>query len=375
MTGKKWIAVLAGLVVVVAGGVVLRNMWSQNNGGPQVGPQIVPVEAVTALSEEVPVRIVALGTVTPMASVAIKPRLESVVSEVHFPDGANVKAGDILFTLDDRQLLAEIKRVEAIIVGAAAQLEQAQRDVDRYSDLVAKNATTVVTLNNAQTQVNIFRATLDSNRATLENLRVQLDFTVIRAPISGRISAASVKVGNFVRPADATPLATIIQIAPIYVSFPVPQRMLPELRQAVIAESAVVDVVTPGDARRSTGHVTMIENTVDVATGTVMVRATMENKDELLWPGTLVNTIVTLRMEQAVVLPSTAIQVGQGGSFVFVIENNVARVRPVEVVRTLDARSVISSGLQGGEMVVTDGQLLLIDGSPVSLRKMAGAES
>ena len=143
-----------------------------------------------------PLRVEALGTVTPIRVVAIKARLETVIIDVHFADGAEVKEGDLLFTLDGRQIEAEIKRVEAIIAGALAQLQQAERDVQRYTELAAKNATTVVTLNNAQTQVNMSRATAEANSATLQNLKVQLDYTRIRAPISGRISAANVKVGQ-----------------------------------------------------------------------------------------------------------------------------------------------------------------------------------
>src|SRR5690606_29375814 len=141
-----------------------------------------------------------------------------------------------------------------------------------------------------QTQVNIASALAASNRATLDNLRVQLSWTAIRAPISGRISAANVKVGNFVRPADTTPLATINQIKPVYVTFGLPQRQLPDLRKAIAAETATVEAMPPGETRVAQGQVTMIENTVDPSTGMVLVRATMENKDELLWPGTLVNT-------------------------------------------------------------------------------------
>ncbi len=365
---------LAGVAAIVAVVLVTRNIWSPERAvAQQGGPRVIPVEVATAARESVPVRIVALGTVTPIASVAIKARLESVITKVHFQDGAIVKAGDVLFTLDGRQLEAEIKRVEAVIAGAQAQLEQAERDVQRYNELVSKNATTVVTLNNAQTQVNIFGATAQSNRATLENLKVQLDYATIRAPISGRISAASVKVGNFVRPADTAPLATINQIAPVYVSFTVPQRSLPDLRKALAAETATVEAAPPGESNRSTGQVTMIENAVDAATGMVMVRATMENKDELLWPGTLVNTQVTLRVEQVVVVPSTAVQVSQTGSFVFVVKDGVARVRPVDVTRTVENQSVIGKGLEDGETVVTDGQLLLVDGSRVAPRKPKAA--
>ena len=241
-------------------------------------------------------------------------------------------------------------------------------DVHRYGELVAKNATTVVTLNNAQTQANIARATAESNRATLENLKVQLDFTKIRAPISGRMSQANVKVGNFVRPADAVALATINQTSPIYVSFSVPQKTLPDVRKALQAETATIEAITPGDTRRSSGAVSMIDNTVDPATGMVMVRATMPNTDEILWPGTLVNTELTLRNEDAVIVPSTAVQVSQTGPFVFVVKDGAATVQPVKVERTFDNQSVITSGLQGGETVVTDGQLLLSNGTKVAPR-------
>jgi multidrug efflux system membrane fusion protein len=226
----------------------------------------------------------------------------------------------------------------------------------------------VVTLNNAQTQANIARATAESNRATLENLKVQLDFTKIRAPISGRMSQANVKVGNFVRPADPVALATINQVSPIYVSFSVPQKTLPHVRQALQAETATVEAVVPGETRRSAGSVSMIENTVDPATGMVMIRATMPNTDEILWPGTLVNTEMTLRSEDAVIVPSTAVQVSQTGPFVFVVKDGTATVQTVKVERTFDNQSVITSGLQGGETVVTDGQLLLSNGTKVAPR-------
>jgi RND family efflux transporter MFP subunit len=376
MSARKWSVTLAVLVAVGVALYALQpslvtRLWTSNDAASQKNgplPREIPVEVITAERRNVPVRLEALGTVTPIASVAIKARLESVITGVHFPDGALVKAGDLLFTLDSRQLEAEIKRVEAVIAGAAAQQEQAERDVQRYSELVKKNATTQVTLNNAQTQVNIAGALAASNRATLENLRVQLSWTTIRAPISGRMSAANVKVGNFVRPADTTPLATINQIKPVYVTFGLPQRQLPDLRKALSAETATVEAIAPGENRAAKGQVTMIENTIDPATGMVLVRATMDNDDELLWPGTLVNTQVILRNEQAVVVPSSAVQVSQRGPYVFVVENGVAKVRDVAVERTVDMQSVITRGLNGGETVVLDGQLQLVDGSRVAPR-------
>lgn len=371
---KKRTLVLGAVVVLAAAGIVAATRGGWWPGGavaqaPAGGPRPIAVETTKAVKKAVPLRVEALGTVTPIASVAIKARLETVITEVHFRDGAEVKQGDLLFTLDGRQIEAEIKRVEAVINGALAQLQQAERDVQRYTELVAKNATTVVTLNNAQTQVNLSRALAESNSATLENLKVQLDYTKIRAPIPGRISAANVKVGNFVRPSDTGPLATIIQMAPVYVTFMVPQRTLPGVRQAHAAESAEVEAIIPGDSKLARGQVTMIENTVDSATGMVAIRATMPNEDELLWPGTLVTAQLTLRTDQAVTVPSAAIQVSQTGNFVFVVADNVATVRPVKVARTVGHETVIESGLEGGETVVTDGQLLLTNGTRVAPRE------
>jgi RND family efflux transporter MFP subunit len=287
---------------------------------------------------------------------------------VKFEDGARVKQGDVLFVLDSRAIETEIKRVEAVIAGAEAQFEQASRDVLRYTDLVAKNATTVVTLNNAHTQVNISRASADSNKATLEGLKVQLSYCTIRAPISGRISMASVKVGNIARQADLNPLATINQIAPIYVSFTVPQRSLPDVRAAITGETASLLAVIPGSNARETGQVTMIENTVDPATGMATVRATMPNLDEALWPGTLVNTALTLRAEDRITIPASALQLSQAGAFVFVVKDNAATVRPIKVDRTVDGVSAIESGIEEGDVVVTDGQLLLSNGTKVTIR-------
>jgi multidrug efflux system membrane fusion protein len=335
----------------------------------QSTPRAVPVDVALAVKKQVPVRVDLLGTVTPIRNVAVKTRVDSEIVGVHFSDGATVNLGDLLFTLDKRAIEAQIKQTEGVLAAAKAQLEQATRDVERYTELVAKNATTQVTLNNAKTQVNVSTAAVEEKSGQLEVLRVQLDYTSIRAPIGGRVSMAAVKVGNFVRQADTTPLATIIQTAPIYITFALPQRNLPELRQAINNESATIEAIIPGDPRRAKGQVTMVENTVDSATGTVPVRATMPNADEVLWPGTLVTVRLTFRQEEAVTVPPTAVQVSQAGSFVFVVKDGVARVRPVKVARVLDSETVLESGLQGGETVVTEGQLQINDGSRVIPRE------
>ena len=357
----------AGIVVAMRSGLWTEGAVAQ---APRLAvPRAVAVEVTAAEKKAVPVRIDALGAVTPIASVAVKPRVDSEITGVHFRDGAMVHAGDLLFTLDARAIEAQAKQVEGMLAGAKANLEQAERDVTRYTDLLAKSATTVVTLQNARTQVNIWRASVDSNTAQIENLRIQIDYCTIRATITGRASMAAVKVGNFVRQADTAPLATIIQTAPVYVTFNLPQAYLPDLRQALLNETASIEAVIPGDARRAGGQVTMIENSIDMPTGTVPVRATMPNRDELLWPGTLVTVQMTFREEQAVTVPTAAVQVSQTGSYVFVVKDGIASVAPVTVARVFGSESVISSGLAGGETVVTNGQLLLSDGTRVAVRE------
>lgn len=376
MLKRQWL--IGGAALALIGIAVLaRGFWTTDGVAARTQGQArpVPVETATAERKTVPVRIEALGSVTPIAAVAIKTQVDTTITDVRFRDGARVEKGDELFTLDCRQIEADMKRVEAVINGAQATFEQAQRDVERYTELAARNATPIVTLNNAQTQVNISKATAESNRAQLENLKVQLGFCTIRAPISGRISMANVKVGNFVRQADTSPMATIVQTAPVYVSFTVPQKNLPDIRKAIAAETATVEAIIPGEEKRANGQVTMIENTIDAATGMAMIRATMPNADELLWPGTLVTADMTLRSEEGVVVPSTAVQVSQTGHFVFVITDSVAKVQRVTIDRQIGQETVIASGLNGGETVVTDGQLLLSEGTRVNARppKVAGS--
>ena len=370
---KRIVAVVAVVAAVAAGCAIAATRSGLWPGGAvaqaprQNAPRAVPVEVVTATKKVVPVRIEVLGSVTPIASVAIKPRVDSEITGVHFGDGAMVRQGDLLFTLDSRAIEAQVRQVEGLLAGARANLEQAERDVARYTELLAKSATTLVTLQNARTQTNIWRASVDSNTAQLENLNILLSYCTIRAPITGRASMAAVKVGNFVRAVDS-PLATIIQTAPVYVTFALPQGYLSDLRQALASESATIEAIIPGDPRRASGQVTMIENSVDAPTGTVPVRATMPNADELLWPGTLVTVQLTFREEEAVTVPSTAVQMSQTGSYVFVVDNDVATVRPVQVARVLGSESVLASGLDGGETVVTNGQLLLSNGTKVAVR-------
>jgi RND family efflux transporter MFP subunit len=332
------------------------------------------VEIAKAERKPVPVDVDAIGMVTPISSVALKSRLETTITAVHFEDGARVNEGDLLFTLDSRQIDAQIEQAEGTLAKDQAQLEGALRDLRRYTDLVAKGATTQVNVDNAKTQSDILNATIKADQAMLDNLKVQKSYSLLRSPFTGRISAANVKIGNFVRPADTAPLAVINQMAPVYVSFAVPQRVLVDLREAMAKDGSKVTATIPGRQSSEEGKVAMVENTVDATTGMITVRGIMDNGNETLWPGTLVATKLTIRTEDAVVVPTVAVQRSQSGNFVFVVKDGIAKVQPVKVERTFQGSSVISEGLSGDESVVTDGQLLLSDGTRVESRtKKAGA--
>ena len=374
---KRTLILLAGLVgIAAAAGFITRSSWmggSSNAQGPQ-RPRMVSVELAKAERKSMPVDVDAIGMVTPISSVALKSRLETTIVAVHFEDGAKVSEGDLLFTLDSRQIDAQIEQAEGVLVKDQAQLEGAQRDLRRYNDLVGKGATTQVNVDNARTQSDILTGTIKADQAALDNLKVQKSYTTIRAPFSGRIGAANVKIGNFVRPADTTPLAVINQMAPVYVTFSVPQRVLVDLRDGMAKGLSGVTATIPGHQRSESGKVAMVENTVDQTTGMVTVRGIMANENETLWPGTLVATKLVIRSEDAVVVPTVAVQRSQEGNFVFLVTDGVAKKQSVKVDRTAQGMSVISEGLAGGESVVTDGQLLLSDGSRVEPRsKKAGA--
>src|ERR1700726_449502 len=369
---KRNLVIFTGLLGAVALAAFLtRASWNGSSGATaQSAPRarVISVELAKAERKPVPVDVDAIGTVTPISSVALKSRVETTILAVHFEDGAKVNQGDLLFTLDARQIDAQIEQAEGMLAKDQAQLEGAQRDLRRYSDLIGKGATTQVNVDNAKTQADILIGTIKADQSALDNLKVQKSFTLIRAPFSGRISAANVKVGNFVRPADLAPLAVINQMAPVYVTFAIPQRVLVDLRDAMATGESKVIATIPGHARSEDGKVAMVENSVDSTTGMVTVRGIMNNDNETLWPGILVNTKLVIRTEEAVTVPTAAVQRSQTGNYVFIVRDGKAKVVQVKVDRTFQGVSVISSGLSGGEDVVVDGQLLLSEGTPVAPR-------
>lgn len=337
-------------------------------------PAPVPAVSVViakAQRKDFPWRIDAIGTVQPISTVALRTRVDATVDQVLVADGAAVKSGDVLFKLDARQADAQLKGAQAQLAKDQAQLEQAKRDVARYTDLVARAATPVLNLDNAKTAVATNEAAILGDLAAIDNLTVQLSWYTISAPISGRVGTVAIKAGNVARTGDnsaAGAFATINQISPIYVSFSVTQTLLPAIREAMV-KGAEVMATPQGSKKTSKGRLALFENTVDPGTGTIMAHAVFDNADETLWPGQLCNLQVTLRDEPGtVVAPREAIQVGQSGNYVFTIVDGAAHVQPIVAGRSQDGQVVVVKGLEGGETVVVDGGLLLTEGAKVEIR-------
>ncbi len=338
----------------------------------------VSVQVGRAERKTIPWTITDIGTAQAVASVALKSHFDATVLKVPVADGAEVKAGDALVMLDDRQAQAQLAMAQAQLAKDEAQLEQAQRDVTRYTDLVSRSATPIINLDNAKTASATARAAIIGDAASIRNLQVAVGWYTITAPISGRVGVVSIKEGNIVKAGDngsSGILATINQISPIYVALSVSQKLLPALREAMA--NGVKVVATPqGSTRQAVGKLALIDNTVDPGTGTIVIRAQFDNADELLWPGQLCNLTLTLRNEpNTVVVPREAIQISQNGNFVFTIKNDAAHVTPVTVGRTEGTETIITTGLEGDETVVLDGALLLFEGAKVQIRDLAKGAS
>ena len=331
----------------------------------------VSVLVATAVRKNVPYKIEEIGTAQAVATVALRPHFDATVQKVLVADGAEVKAGDVLITLDARQVVAQLEGAKALLAKDEAQLEQNQRDVTRYTDLVARSATPVLNLDNAKTAVLTTKAAILGDKAAIDNLGVMLGWYTVTAPISGRVGVVNIKEGNVAKAGDngsTGVFGTINQISPIYVAFSVTQTLLPALREAMATGAKVV--ATPqGSKTSSQGKLAILDNAVDANTGTIVVRASFDNADEKLWPGQLCNLELTIRTEpNTVVVPREAIQIGQNGNYIFTVVDGKAHVAPIEAGRTQDGETVVSKGLNGGETVVVDGALLLIEGSKVEIR-------
>ncbi len=370
MMKSRFLAVLVLLVVGAVGAWAFRSSGPSSSGGVRADPP-KPVVAATATVRPMPVLIDALGHVEPLATVVLRSRIDGVVAKVWVEDGQEVKAGDMIITLDDRQARSLLHQAEGMVARDRAQLENARRDLARLEPLARSGAVSRQLLDQAIGNAAALEGTLQADEAQVESYKVQLSYTEIRAPISGRIGTITSKLGSSIRSADTAALVTINQLDPIYVAFSVPQRELAILQDAMAAGVVPVRVTIAGREKQPLdGKVAYIDNTIDAATGTLPIRATVANPQRFLWPGLFVSVTATLRVDpQAIVIPAEALQTGQDGPFVFVIKDDLTvTARAVVVDRAMGNDAVIRSGLAAGERVVTSGQLRLVEGAKVEIR-------
>jgi multidrug efflux system membrane fusion protein len=339
---------------------------SQAAGGAegQAAPA-VPVQVGRVTREAVPVEVHAIGTVTSRSTVEIKAQVGGEVTAVHFREGQDVTKGQPLFTIDPRPYQAAVQEAEARLARDRALAVKSEADVERYADLVEKDYVTREQYDQIRANAESQRATVKADEAALEQARLELGWTTLAAPVSGRTGKLLVHAGNVVK-ANDLPLVVIQQVEPVDVAFSVAQSYLDEVRARSAAGELTATAAPPGGAAHD-GALTFIDNAVDPATGTIALKATFPNRDRALWPGQFVNVTLDLAMEQdAVVAPAPAVQTGQEGAYVFVVQGDgTVESQSVEVSRTVGQKAVIAHGLSGGETVVTDGQLRLVPGAKV----------
>jgi multidrug efflux system membrane fusion protein len=325
-----------------------------------------------------PLSINAVGTVEAYSTVAVRAQVTGELRTVNFQQGDDVQAGQVLFVLDPRPLEAALNQAQANLQRDSAQAANAKIIAQRMDDLVERGVGTKEQRDTARTTAAALEAVVGANQAAVENAKVQLQYATIRAPIAGRTGALMVDAGNLVRANDQLPLVTINQISPIYVSFGIPEGMLPDLRRYMAQRQLVVEASPPNEEGPSAiGGITFIDNQVDQTTGTIRMKASFPNSDRRLWPGQFVNVIVKLSLERnAIVVPSVAVQNGPDGQYVFVVKNDqTVEMRPVTVARTAGAETVLREGVTVGETVVTDGQIRLVPGSRISIKTGTGAKA
>ena len=359
--------VLAGVVVLALAGCSGKPSSAAEK--QSAGGVAVPVTVAAVAVKTVPLRVMAIGNVEPYATVAVKARVDGQIVHVYFADGEEVRTGQPLFELDPRPFQAALEQARAALQRDKAQQEHARTQELRYKDLLARNFISPDAYAQFATNVDTADATVRADEAAVENARLQLEYATIRSPIEGRTGKIMIQLGNLVKANDTSPLVTINQVAPIYLSFAVPEQHLGEIRRYMAERKLPVEARLPeSEAAVATGTVAFIDNTVDAATGTVRLRAVFENKNRVLWPGQFVTATVTLREQHgAIVVPSQAVQTGPKGEFVYVVKPELtAEMREVVVERIDGAQTLIAKGLAAGEQVVTNGQSRLVPGAKVS---------
>jgi len=363
---------LAIALTLVAGALVVI-LLTRTDGQPQREKRepLVPVKVATAIQKAVPVQLQAVGTVEAYATVSIKSRVDGQLMAIHFREGQDVKKGDLLFTIDPRPFEVALKEAQARLERDMALADKADMDARRYAELVAKNFVSSDKYEQFRANSEALRASVDADRAVVDRAKLQLEYCFIKAPMAGRTGRLLVDDGTQIKANDDKGgMVDIAQIMPIYVGFAVPQQYLPQIKTHMAGGQLKVEAIIPDSRERpETGTLSFLDNKVNSQTGTVLLKGSFANTQRYLWPGQFVTMTLTLTTRNdAVVIPSIAIQVGQEGQFVFVVKPDMTvESRPVVAGMSIGEDVVIDKGLAAGENVVTEGQLRLIPGAKVQV--------
>jgi membrane fusion protein, multidrug efflux system len=336
----------------------------------------VPVLVARVEKATVPNQLHAIGTVKAYSTVSIKARIDGEIVGVHFHEGQEVSQGQLLFTIDPRPFEAELSQARANLAKTMAQNALAQADEKRWGLMYKVHAASVQQYDQSHSQAAALAANVAADEAALKTSELNLAYTRIVSPITGRAGSLELNMGNLVKANADTPMVVINQIKPIYVEFALPERDLSEIRRFMETETLTVVANPPNQPDEiSLGTMSFIDNTVDPTTGTIKFKGLFPNQEERLWPGQFVD--VTLTLEQrpnTIVVPSQAVQTGQNGTYVFVVKPDMTvRLQPVNIGDTIGGKTVIEHGLKAAETVVTDGQMLLVPGASVRIKQGLGA--
>jgi len=329
-----------------------------------------PVRVATVASRTMPVELQAIGNVEAISTVSIKAQISGQLLRVHFKEGDFVKKGQLLFTIDRAPFEAALRQAEGTLAKDEAQALNSKLDAERYQGLGKQGVVSKQQVDAAGAAANAMAATVAADKAAVETAKINLEYTSIYSPINGRTGSVGVKEGNLVKANDVPILVTINQIEPIYVSFSIPEQQLAELKQYSNTKSLKVDAAPQGSTQHFQGRLTFIDNSVDLTTGTIKLKATFDNAAHALWPGQFADVNLTLKSQpNAVVVPTAALQTSQNGTYVYLVDQDLtARQQPVKVGWNVGEDTVIASGLQPGQRVVTDGQLRLTPGAKVDIK-------
>jgi multidrug efflux system membrane fusion protein len=336
------------------------------------GAGVAPVLVATAVTTNVPVQIdpPPVGHVVPYSTVTVHSQMGGIISEVHFKEGQPVNQGDLLFTIDPRPSQAALAQAKATLLRDQAQLKNAKIQFNREQKLFDQKLVSQDEFDTSKAGMDALQGTVQADEAAVTNAMLNLGFTEIRSPIDGITGSLLFYQGNVVKAPDDT-LVTINQVHPIYVGFAVPEQYLPQIRAEMKQRQLKVQATFENmNVPPPQGELTFINNTVDEATGTILLKATFPNERSVLWPGQFVNVELTLsELTNAVVVPSPAVETGQNGEYVYILKpDQTVEERPVTIGITYQEKTVVRKGLAAGETVVTDGQLRLTPGAAVSVK-------